>query len=91
MEVHLKPILLDSDEEDHLQEDNFRKVTLSGKGMDIVSYPLFIQLLMSKGKIDVRSYTRAKFDRLNRFLAGFDKIENSTDEDISTLISGGIK
>ena len=91
MEFHLKPILLYSDEEDHLQEENFRKVTLSGKGMDIVSYPLFIQLLMSKGKIDVRSYTRAKFDRLNRFLAGFDKIENSTDEDISTLISGGIK
>ena len=91
MEFHLKPILLYSDEEDHLQEENFRKVTLSGKGMDIVSYPLFVQLLMSKGKIDARSYTRAKFDRLNRFLAGFDKIENSTDEDISTQISGGIK
>ena len=46
---------------------------------------------MSKEKIDVHSYTYAKFDRLNRFLAGFDKIENSTDEDISTQISGGIK
>lgn len=76
IEYYLKPILLYSDEDDYLLEKNFRKVTLSGKNWDIASYPLLIKLLMSEGKIDVRSYTYAKFDRLNKFLAGADKMEN---------------
>lgn len=91
MESYLKPLLLYSDEEDHLQEDNFRKVTLTGKDFDVVSYPLLIKLLMSKGKIDVRTYTYEKFDRLNRFLAGFDKVEISTDEDKSNDVIGNTR
>lgn len=78
-DFYLKSLLLYSDENDRLNE-NFRKVTLTGNDFDIVSYPLFINMLMRDNAIDVRAYTFEKFDRLNKFLAGFDKIENFTDE-----------
>ena len=74
---YLKPFHLYSDEDDRLREDRFRKVTLIGEELDITSYPYLIGQLMREGQLDVRSYTYAKFDRLNRFLTGFDKIENS--------------
>lgn len=76
-EFYLKSLLLYSDENDRLNESNFRKVTLTGNGFEIVSYPLFINMLVLNGEIDIQSYTFNKFDRLNKFLAGFDKIDNS--------------
>lgn len=78
-DFYLKSLLLYSDENDRLNESNFRKVTLTGNDFEIVSYPLFINMLVRKGEIDIQSYTFTKFDRLNKFLAGFDKIENSTE------------
>ena len=66
-----------SDEDDHLREDRFRIVTLIGEELDITSYPYLIGELIREGHFDVQSYTYAKFDRLNKFLTGFDKIENS--------------
>lgn len=76
-DFYLKSLLLYSDENDRLNESNFRKVTLIGNDFEIVSYPLFINMLVRNGEIDIQSYTFNKFDRLNKFLAGFDKIENS--------------
>lgn len=76
-DFYLKSLLLYSDENDRLNESNFRKVTLTGNDFEIVSYPLFINMLVRNGEINIQSYTFTKFDRLNRFLAGFDKIENS--------------
>lgn len=80
MDFYLKSLLLYSDEDDHLNDKNFRIVTLSGNGFEIVSYPLLIKTLMGGQAIDVRSYTVEKFERLNKFLSGFDKIESSMDE-----------
>lgn len=80
MDFYLKSLLLYSDEDDHLNDKNFRIVTLSGNGFEIVSYPLLIKILMDGQAIDVRSYTFEKFERLNKFLSGFDKIESSMDE-----------
>lgn len=77
---YLKLFYLYSDEEDRLKEERFRKVTLIGKEFDITSYPYLIGELLRKGKIDARSYTFSKFDRLNKFLTRFDKIENSADD-----------
>lgn len=76
-DFYLKSLLLYSDENDRLNESNFRKVTLTGNDFEMVSYPLFINMLVRNGEIDIQSYTFNKFDRLNKFLAGFDKIENS--------------
>ena len=39
------------------------------------SYP--IGELIRKEQLDVQSYNYVKFNRLNKFLTGFDKIENS--------------
>lgn len=80
MDFYLKSLLLYSDEDDHLNDKNFRIVTLSGNGFEIVSYPLLIKILMGGQAIDVRSYTFEKFERLNKFLSGFDIIESSMDE-----------
>ena len=77
-DFYLKSLLLYSDENDRLNESNFRKVTLTGNDFEIVSYPLFINMLVRNGEIDIQSYTFTKFDRLNKFLAGFDKIDNCT-------------
>lgn len=80
MSFNLKSLLLYFDEEDHLNDNNFRKVTLTGNNFDIVSYPLLIKMLIDSGALDVRLYTFEKFERLNKFLSGFDKMENSTTE-----------
>ena len=80
MDFYLKSLLLYSDEDDHLNDKNFRIVTLSGNGFEIVSYPLLVKILMDGKAIDVRSYTFEKFERLNKFLSGFDKIESSMDK-----------
>lgn len=80
MDFYLKSLLLYSDEDDHLNDKNFRIVTLSGNGFEIVSYPLLIKILMGGQAIDVRSYTFEKIERLNKFLSGFDIIESSMDE-----------
>ena len=74
---YLKPFNLYSDEDDHIRDDRFRQVTLIGSNFDITSYPWLIGEYMSQGKIDVKAYTHAKFERLSNFLIGFDKIENS--------------
>lgn len=76
-DFYLKSLILYSDENDWLNESNFRKVILTGNDFENVSYPLFINMLVRNGGIDIQSYTFNKFDRLNKFLAGFDKIENS--------------
>ena len=80
MNFYLKSLLLYSDEDDHLNDKNFRIVTLSENGFETVSYPLLIKILVDRQEIDVRSYTFEKFERLNKFLSGFDKIESSMDE-----------
>lgn len=77
---YLQSLLLYFDEDDRLKDNRFRKVTLNGNETEIVSYPLLINLLVSNGAIDVRNYTFAKFERLNAFLSGFDKIENTVEE-----------
>lgn len=77
---YLHSLLLYFDEDDRLKDSRFRKVTLTGNETEIVSYPLLINLLVSDGAIDVRNYTYAKFERLNAFLSGFDKIENTVEE-----------
>jgi hypothetical protein len=74
MVEYLKPLNLYSDENDRLREDRFRKVTLIGKELDITSYPYLIRELIQKGELDVRYYTYAKFERLNKFLTRFNKI-----------------
>lgn len=79
-DFYLKSLLLYSHEDDSLNEKHFRTVTLTGNDLEITSYPLLINLLVCNGEIDVRGYTYEKFNRLNKFLTGFDKIENSMDE-----------
>lgn len=76
----LKPYNFYSDQKDHLREDRFRQVTLLGSDFDYTSYPLLIQAYLQQGKIDVRKYTVAKFNKLNLFLSKFDKIENSKEK-----------
>lgn len=76
---YLKPFNLYSDEDDRIREDRFRQVTLIGNDFDITSYPWLIGEYMSQGKINVKVYTHAKFERLSNFLIGFDRIENSSD------------
>ena len=75
---YLKPLLLYSDEESRQKEDVFRKITLIGNVFEIISYSFLIKLIIIQGRLDVQSYKHAKFDRLNRFLVGFDKIEKAS-------------
>ena len=79
-DFYLKSLLLYSNEDDSLNEKHFRTVTLTGNDLEITSYPLLINLLVLNGELDVRRYTYEKFNRLNKFLTGFDKIENVMDE-----------
>lgn len=79
-DFYLKSLLLYSHEDDNLNEKHFRTVTLTGNDFQVTSYPLLINLLVRNGELDVRGYTYEKFNRLNKFLAGFDKIENTRDE-----------
>jgi hypothetical protein len=72
----LGSFLLYFDEDDRLKNSTFRKVTMDGNGTEVVSYPLFINILVRNGAINVRPYTFAKFDRLNAFLCGIDNAKN---------------
>jgi hypothetical protein len=69
---YLSSLLLYFDENDRLKESTFRKVTMEGNGIEVVSYPLLINILVRNGAIDVSPYTFAKFDRLNAFLCDID-------------------
>ncbi len=66
-------LLLYFDENDNLIEDRFRRVTLGKKDFDMVSYPLHIYDMLTSNSIDARSYTFAKFERLNYFLCNTSK------------------
>ena len=74
---YLKSLLLYFDEEDKLKDNTFRQVTCVREGNDVVSYPMCINMFIKKGLIDVRLYTYKKFERINAFLAGIDRIEAS--------------
>ena len=73
----MKSLLLYSYEDDSLNEEHFRIVTLTGNNLEMTSNPLLINFLVCNGEIDVRGYTYEKFNRLNKFLSGFDKVENA--------------
>ena len=81
MDFYLNSLSLYFDEADRLKENTFRKVTYPGKGERNVSYPMLIKAFIEGDAIDVRYYTYAKFERLNSFLVGIDKIEASTSEE----------
>lgn len=74
MGFHLESLLLYFDENDRLRDSTFRKVTPISHN-EIVSYPLLISKLTKEEKIDTNWYIRKKFERLNSFLIGIDKIE----------------
>lgn len=78
MGFHLESLLLYFDEDDKLKDSTFRQVTQIGHS-EVASYPLLIKLLAKEGKINVCSYTMKKFERMNSFLIGIDKIEASDD------------
>ena len=42
---------------------------------EVVSYPLLINMLVKKRKINIYSYTMKKFKRMDAFLTKIDKIE----------------
>lgn len=79
MGFHLKSLLLYFDENDKLKDSTFRQVTCIGESNNIVSYPLLIDKLARDGAIDIRQYTYRKFERMNAFLAGIDKIRVEED------------
>lgn len=81
MDFYLNNLLLYFDEADRLKENTFRKVTYPGKGERNVSYPLLIKAFIEIDAIDVRYYTSAKFERLNSFLVGIDRVEASIVEE----------
>lgn len=61
-----------------MKDDTFRQVTQISHN-EVVFYPLLINKLAQKGKVDIRWYTGKKFERFNSFLGGIDKIEASED------------
>jgi len=80
MGFHLESLLLYFGENDRLKESTFRQVTQISHN-DVVSYPLLINELAKDGKIDIGWYTYKKFERLNSFLIGIDRIEANVDID----------
>lgn len=79
--LSLKSLLLYFDEEDKLKDSTFRQVTCVGDKYEMVSYPLLINKLLKMGSIDVRGYTYKKFERVNAFLAGIDRLNEGDDND----------
>ncbi|WP_313758862.1 HNH endonuclease [Tissierella sp.] len=79
--LSLKSLLLYFDEEDKFKDSTFRQVTCVGDKYKIVSYPLLINKLLKTGSIDVREYTYKKFERVNAFLAGIDRLNEGDDND----------
>lgn len=47
----------------------------TGTYSEVVSYPLLINMLVKKRKINIYSYTMKKFKRMDAFLTKIDKIE----------------
>ena len=82
MEFHLESLLLYFDEDDKLKGSTFRQVTQISYN-EVVSYPLLINRLVKKGEIDVVWYTNKKFERLNSFLVGIDRVEVGSVEEES--------
>lgn len=80
MGVHLNSLLLYFNEEDKLKDSTFRQVTCIGESNKVVSYPLLIDKLAKDGAIDICQYTYKKFERMNAFLAGIDKIRVEDDD-----------
>ncbi len=80
MGFHLNSLLLYFDEDDKLKDSTFRQVTCIGESNNVVSYPLFIDKLAKDGTIDICQYTYRKFERINAFLAGIDKIKSEDDD-----------
>lgn len=74
MGFHLESLLLYFDEDDKLKGSTFRQVTQISHN-EVVSYPLLINKLVKKEEIDVVWYTNKKFERLNSFLVGIDRVE----------------
>lgn len=79
MGFHLNSLLLYFDEDDKLKDSTFRQVTCIGESNNVVSYPLLIDKYVRDGTIDIRQYTYKKFERINTFLAGIDKIRAEDD------------
>ena len=74
MGFHLESLLLYFDEDDKLKGSTFRQVTQISHN-EVVSYPLLINKLVKKEEIDVVWYTNKKFERLNSFLVGIDRVK----------------
>ena len=79
MGFDLKSLLLYFDGEDKLKDSTFRQVTCVGNGNEIVSYPMLIYMLAKDGSIDIKRYTYKKFERINAFLSGIDKVNENDD------------
>lgn len=79
MDFDLNSLLLYFDENDTLKDSTFRQVTYVGENK-IVSYPLLIHKLAIERKIDIRSYTFRKLERISVFLNGIDKVKANNDD-----------
>lgn len=77
---YLESLRLYFNEDNWLRDSTFRKITLTEKEMDVVSYPCFLNTLIRKGNIDVHKYASVKFKRLNDFLLSLDNMKNSSKE-----------
>lgn len=77
MGFYLESLLLYFDADDKLKDNTFRQVTKIIKEgySEVVSYPLLINMLVKKRKINIYSYTMKKFKRMDAFLTKIDKIE----------------
>jgi hypothetical protein len=79
---YLNSLLLYFNKDDRLIDSTFRKMTYFGKEEKrVVSYPLLINSIINSGKLNVRSYTFKKFERLNSFLVGIDKVGGFIDDE----------
>ncbi len=80
MGFQLNSLRLYFDEDDKLKDSTFRQVTCTSSGNEVVSYPLLIDSLVREDAIDIRYYTYRKFERINAFLAGIDKVRLEDDD-----------
>lgn len=81
MNLYLSNLLLYFDADDRLKDSTFRKLTYDWKEEGVVSYPMLINAFVNSGTIDVQSYTFMKFERLNSFLVGIDKVGACIDDE----------
>lgn len=80
MGFQLNSLRLYFDEDDKLKDSTFRQVTCTSSGNEVVSYPLLIDSLVREDAINIRYYTYRKFERINAFLAGIDKVRLEDDD-----------